>query len=190
MQLHEAVQSAPNYIRNASEIAARTPINSDTLYMWDNQVTAIELFLAETEDYNGQNPELARMRKELWGLKKQIEAKVLEFELKQENQEVPPEPSEEEILADMTEYSKDIQELVKELNKVTPKSLKDLQELEDPRQQLINFLVETEPLQGKNKSLDAVRQNAKKCKSELDGRCNAALKAIRQQEASEPDEDE
>lgn len=190
MQIHEAVQSAPNYIRNASEIAARTPVNADTLYMWDNQVTAIELFLAETEDYNAQNPDLARMRKELWGLKKQIEAKVLEFELKQENQEVPPEPTEEEVLADLTEYSRDVLELVKELNKVTPKTLKDLQELEDPRQQLINFLVESEPLQGKSKSVDTVRLGAKKCKADLDAKCNAALKAIRQQEANEPDDDE
>ncbi|HEX9816153.1 MAG TPA: hypothetical protein VGB18_04160, partial [Candidatus Thermoplasmatota archaeon] len=70
MQLHEALRDGPSYVRNASEIAQRTPVNAETLYMWDNQVTAVELFLASTEDLNGQDPNLTTMRKELFGLKR------------------------------------------------------------------------------------------------------------------------
>src|SRR5687768_14861071 len=108
MQLHEALRDGPSYVRNASEIAQRSPVNAETLYMWDNQVTAIELFLAGTEDLNGQDANLTNMRKELFGLKRQIEAKVLEFELKQENQEVPPEPTEAEQLEEMKAFAMDL----------------------------------------------------------------------------------
>src|ERR1041385_324272 len=154
MQLHEAKRDGPSYLRNAQEIAQRSPVNPETLYMWDNQVTAIEHFLAGTEDLNGQDPDLQKMRTELFTLKRQIEAKVLEFELKQENQEVPPDPSEADLVEDMTTYSKELLGIVKQLRGVQVTSFKDLQELEEPLQQFANFLVETEPLKGKNPKLD------------------------------------
>lgn len=187
MQLHEALRDGPSYVRNASEIAQRTPVNAETLYMWDNQVTAIELFLAGTEDLNGQDPNLTTMRKELFGLKRQIEAKVLEFELKQENQEVPPEPNEADLVEDMKAYATELLGIVKQLRNVEVKSFKDLQELEEPLQQFANFCVETEPLKGKDPKLDQNRNAIKKFRAELAQKCAVKVKEL---QSAEPDDDE
>jgi hypothetical protein len=189
MQLHEAVQAAPNYLRNAQDIAPRKPINVDTLYMWDNQVAAIDLFLAETEDLSPQNPDLAAKRKELYDLKKQIELNVLEFELKQENQELPPEPTEGELVEDMTAYGKELQELVKELSAIKFRARKDFEDVEEPLQQLAAFIVDTEPLKGKNKDLDKYREACKTCRNEVDAKTRDYLKELRAKEAQEPDDD-
>lgn len=188
MQLHEALRDGPSYLRNASEIAQRTPVNADTLYMWDNQVTAIELFLAGTEDLNGQDASLTTMRKELFGLKRQIEQKVLEFELKQENQEVPPEPAEQDLLDDMKAYAQELLGIVKQLRNVQVNSFKDLQELEDPLQQFANFCVETEPLKGKDAKLDQSRNAIKKFRGELEQKCALKIKELQSQETDDGDD--
>ena len=185
MQLHEAVRDAPSYLRNAQDIAQRSPVNVDTLYMWDNQVTAIELFLASTEDL--ENPDLGNVRRELFQLKKQIEAKVLEFELKQENQEIPPEPAEADVVEDMTAYAQELLGIVKQLRGVKATSFKELQELEEPLQQFANFLVDTEPLKGKNPKLDQYRNVVKKFRTELDERCKLALKELQSKEVDDED---
>lgn len=185
MQLNEAMRDGPAYLRNAQEIAQRSPVNADTLYMWDNQVTAIEQFLASTEDLNGQSPDLAKMRTDLFGLKKQIESKVLEFELKQESQEMPPEPTEKELVEDMTAYGEEIQGLVAQLRKARVATFKDLQELEDPLQQLANFVVDTEPLQGKNPKLDEHRATAKRCREEVAALAAQKLKELQSQEGDD-----
>lgn len=185
MQLQEAIRDAPSYLRNAQEMAQRSPVSADALYMWDNQVTAIESFLANSEDLDGQSPDLTRFRKELFSLKKQIEVKVLEFELKQENQELPPEPNESELVEDMTAYGKELQGLVKELGRARVASFKDLQELEDPIQQMANFLVDTEPLKGKNADLDRYRAAAKKCREDVAARCAAVLKELQSKEVDD-----
>lgn len=185
MQIQEALRDAPNYLRNAQEIAQRSPVNADTLYMWDNQVTAIESFLANSEDLDGQRPDLTRVRKELFALKKQIEAKVLEFELKQENQELPPEPNESELVEDMTAYGKELQELVQQVARTSVASFKDLQELEEPLQQMANFLVDTEPLKGKGAELDRFRSAVKKCREEVAARCAVALKELQSKEVDD-----
>jgi len=190
MQLQDALRDAPSFLRNAQDVAQRSPVNPDTLYMWDNQVTAIEAFLANTEDLTAQNPDLARTRKELYDLKKQIQNKVLEFELKQENQEMPPEPSEEELVADMLEFGKDVEQLCKELGKAAVKSVKELDELEEPRQVVNAFLVDTEMLQGKNPQLDKVRSLAKDTRARLETRVQEIVREWRQADLAGGDDDD
>lgn len=189
MQLHEAVRDAPSYLRNAQDIAPRKPINVDTLYMWDNQVAAIDQFLAETEEFNGQSPELANIRKELFGLRKQIQNNVLEFELKQENQEMPPDPTEEELVAEFTEMGKEMQKDLLVLQKIKFKRRQDFERVEEPLADLAAFLVETEPLKGKNPQLDKYRAEIKRVRAEIDNRTREYLKELRLKEAEEPDED-
>lgn len=191
MQLQDALRDAPAFLRNAQDTAERTPTNPDGLYMWDNQVTAIEAFLANTEDLGPQSPELTKARKELLDLKKAIQTKVLEFELKQEGQDLPPEPSEDELVADLTEFGKDIEALCRELAKVTIRTVKDLEALEEPRQQINAFLADTEPLMGKNPDLDRVRATAKDAREKIEDRIAEILREWRQQDlAGGPDDDE
>lgn len=190
MQLHEALRDAPAFLRNAQDTAQRNPVNPDTLYMWDNQVTAIEHFLAATEDVAKGNDDLVRMRKDLFQFKRAIEAKVLEFELKQENQELPPEPTEAEMVEDLTAYGKELQGLCKELEKVQIKTVKQLEELEEPRQQLNNFLVDSEAYLGKNPDLDGHRDAVRKARDQLEEKINTVLREWRQQDLAGGDEEE
>ncbi len=188
MQLQDALREAPAFLRNAQDAAQRTPSNPELLYMWDNQVTAIEAFLANTEDVAKDNPDLAKTRKELFDLKKQIQNKVLEFELKQENQELPPEPGEEELVADLSEFAKDVEKLCSELSKVALKSVKDLEELEEPRQVINGFLADTEALLGKSAPLDKVREQAKQTRQMVEERVAQILKEWRQQDLAGGDD--
>jgi hypothetical protein len=190
MQLQDAIRDAPAFLRNAQDTAQRSPANPDTLYLWDNQVTAIEAFLASTEDLNGQNPDLANARRQLFDLKKQIQNKVLEFELKAEGQELPPEPTEEELVGDMIEFAKEIEGLCGELSKAAVKSVKDLNELEEPRQVLNGFLVDTEILVGKNGDLDRVRGLAKQTRARLEERAQQILTEWRQADMAAGDADD
>lgn len=190
MQLQDALRDAPSFVRNAQDVAQRAPANPDTLYMWDNQVTAIESFLASTEDLQDQNPELAKTRRELFDLKKAIQNKVLEFELKQENQELPPEPTDEELVADTLEFGKDVEALCKELGKAAVKSVKELDELEEPRQVLNAFIVDTEYLKGKDATLDKQRALAKETRARLEARVQEIIKEWRQADLAGGDDDE
>jgi len=190
MQLQDAIRDAPSFLRNAQDVAQRNPANPDTLYMWDNQVTAIEAFLANTEDLNGQNPDLSKVRRELFDLKKQIQNKVLEFELKQENQEMPPEPTEEDLIKDMVEFGKDIRALCKELGQAAVNDVKALQELEEPRQVLNAFLVDTETLQGKSVPLGKQRQMAKETRARIEARIAEIVKEWRQADLAGGDDDD
>lgn len=189
MQLHEAQRDAPSYLRNAQDIAPRKPINAETLYMWDNQVAAIDAFLAETEEIAPQDPKLADTRKELFTLRKQIQNNVLEFELKQENQELPPDPTEEELVGELTEYAHELQRSLLVLQKIKFKKRQDFERVEEPLQELAAFLVETEPLKGKNADLDKARAEIKRVRAEIDNKTRDYLKELRAKEAEEPDED-
>jgi hypothetical protein len=190
MQLQDALRDAPSFLRNAQDVATRSPANPDTLYMWDNQVIAIEGFLANTEDLNGQNPDLQRVRKELFDLKKQIQSKVLEFELKAENQELPPDPTEEEVVKEMLEFGKEVRQLCRELSQAQIRTVKELDELEEPRQVLNSFIVDTEPLQGKNIALDKQREAAKKTRAQLEQRISEIIKEWRQADLAGGDDDD
>ncbi len=189
MQLHEALRDGPSYVRNASEIAQRTPVNVETLYMWDNQVAAIDAFLAETEPFANDDPNLAKTRQELFGLRKQIQNNVLEFELKQENQEMPPDPTEEELIGEMTEYGKELQQTLMVLQKIKFKKRQDFERVEEPLAELAAFLVETEQLKGKNPELDKYRAEVKRVRAEIDSKTRDYLRELRAKEAEEPDED-
>lgn len=190
MRLEDAMRDAPNFVRNAQDVANRKPGNPDTLYMWDNQVTAIEQFLATTEDFNGQNPELSKARQELRALKKTIQTTVLEFELQQEGQQLPPEPTEEEVLEEMMAILEEVKDLCSQLGKVTPKTVQELQDLEEPRQQLNAFLADSEPLVGKNPNLDKVRVRAKRVRKDLEARIDEVIKAWRQADLAGGDDDD
>ena len=190
MQIQDALRDAPSFLRNAQDTAQRTPANPDLLYMWDNQVTAIESFLANTEDLGKEHPDLATTRKTLLDLKKAIQTKVLEFELKQEGQELPPEPTEEELVEDLSEFGKDIQELCKEVAKAPVKTVKDLEELEEPRQQINAFLVDTEALVGKSPALDKIRTLAKETRKKLEDRAQEVIREWRQQDLAGGDDDD
>lgn len=190
LQLQDALRDAPSFLRNAQETAQRAPANPDMLYLWDNQVTAIETFLASTEDLSPAHEQLAKTRKELFDLKRAIQNKVLEFELKQEGQELPPEPTDEELIAEMAEFAADVEAMCKELSKAAIKSVKDLEEFEEPRQQLNAFLVDTETLQGKNAKLDKARTTAKKTREQIETRVQEIIQEWRKSDAASGDDDD
>lgn len=188
MQLQDALRDAPAFVRNAQETAQRSPVNADTLYLWDNQVTAIESFLANTEDHSGENGDLAKARKELFELKRSIQNKVLEFELKEEGQEMPPEPTEEELLADFVDYGKEMEKLAKDVAKAPLKTVKDIDELEGAREQMSSFLVDTEPHVAKDAALAKSRTLVKETRAQLEARIADLLREWRKSDVDDGDE--
>lgn len=178
MEPNQALQEGQTFLRNGQDMAERSPVNADTLYMWDNQVQAIETYLANTETLAGDHDDLASLRDELRTVKRQIETKVLEFELKAEGEELPPDPTPEEQLEELKMYAQDVKELLDVLEKAKVGSLDELRELDEPRMQLDNFLVETEPFVGKDGELDQVRQRARDVKQSLDGSAKELIQAV------------
>jgi hypothetical protein len=177
MQVQQAVQEAQSFLRNGQDIAQRSPVNPDTLYMWDNQVQAIETFLANTEELAVDDDKLAELRKELRTVKKQIETKVLEFELKQDGQELPPEPTEQETLDELTMYGKELQPMLDELVAMKFSTMEELRGLDEARAQVDNFVVETESFRGKDADLDGYRKKARETKALVDEKVREFLKS-------------
>jgi transposase-like protein len=188
MEVQRAMQEGSAYLRNGQDIAQRSPVNPDTLYMWDNQAQAIETYLANTEEAASGDKGLADLRKQLREIKKQIELKVLEFELKQEGEEIPPEPSEEETLGELVAYAQDVKALLTELEKAPLASIEHVKALDEPRTQIDNFLVESEPFVGKNKTLDAIRTRARKLKAQLETKIADVIKAWRASDVDDGDD--
>lgn len=179
MDVQEALRDAPNFLKNAEDLAQRDPANPDTLYMWDNQVVAIEAFLTNTEDVAGADGGLDEARGKLRDLKKAIQNKVLEFELKQDGEELPPEPTEDELVGDMTEFGKELAEMCVEIEKLEIDSVEKVNELEEPRQQLNAFLADTETLVGKSKDLDTSRAAIKQTRDGLELRVDELVREWR-----------
>ncbi len=178
MEPNQALQEGQTFLRNGQDMAERSPVNADALYMWDNQVQAIETYLANTETMAGEHDDLAKLRDELRTVKRNIETKVLEFELKADGEELPPDPTPEEQLEELKMYAEDVQELLEVLEKAKVGTLDELRELDEPRMQLDNFLVETEPFVGEDGDLDQVRQRARDVKQSLDGSAKELIQAV------------
>lgn len=178
MEPNQALQEGQAFLRNGKDMAERSPVNADTLYMWDNQVQAIETYLANTETLAADHDDIASLRDQLRTIKRSIETKVLKFELEAEGEELPPDPTPEEQLEELKLYAQDVEELLGVLEKAKVGTLDELRELDEARMQLDNFLVETEPLIGKDDELDTVRQRARDVKQSLDGSAKQLIQAV------------
>lgn len=170
MDLQHALREGPNFVRNAEDATKRNITNAEMLYVWDNQVAAIDGYLADTETMAGDSEELSGIRAQLRDLKKQLEGKLVAFEAEQEGEEVPEEPPAEELIEDFKGFGSDIVMMADEAlaNEIT--NVKDLVQYEDPRDLINGYLADSEPYAAADKDLTAVREEVRKRKVELDTR--------------------
>jgi len=157
MDVAKALREGPYHLRNAEDSKNRKIPNADMLYFWENQVAAIDTYLADTELLAPESGELKEMRGTLAGLKKDIERKIIEFEATAAGEQVPEDPPAEEMVAILKEAGAEVLEVAREASKATPKDVKGLRDWEEPLEMVNAFLADSEPFSAGDGELKKLR---------------------------------
>lgn len=138
--------------------------------MWDNQITALDNFLAETEVL--KNPLLDKARGSMRAVKKQLTEAVIKFEAKQEGVEFEeePEPAAEEWAEAFVEQGEDLLAMVREAIEEKVKDVQELVKWEEPLAIVNGYLADSEPYQEVSKDLRKVRSVVRAARRDLKGR--------------------
>jgi hypothetical protein len=166
MEVQEALRQADAHLKNAQELAGRPVGKEELLYMWDNQITALDNFLADTESV--PDPAFKAKRGELRDVKKKLTDAVVAFEAQAAGE--PPaegEPSEEEWIESYLEQSGEMLQLVKEALSQDIKDVKDLVQWEEPLAVINGFLADSEPYQEKSHDLRKARSKVRLARKDL-----------------------
>lgn len=169
MDAKSALQTAQNHLKNAMELAKMPVAKEELLYMWDNQITALDDFLAETEVLD--DALLDRARSSMRTVKKQLTDAVIAFEAKQAGEEVDgDEPSDEEQIEGFIEMAGDMVAFVKEALDEKVKNVHDLIKWEDPLSVVNGYLADSEPYQEASHELAKVRSVVRVARRDLKNR--------------------
>ncbi len=74
----QAVFEGEKFVKNAKDAIDQTVEDEEDLYIWENQLAAIDEFLADTEDMEGDG-DLADVREEARECKEELEACIADF---------------------------------------------------------------------------------------------------------------
>jgi hypothetical protein len=190
MELQKVLAEGETFVKNAEDALTRPIINTDQLYVYDNQVEVIDTFLADTEEEQGQSSDLASLRGRLRGVKEQLEKKIIEVEAKAEGIEGPPEDIPPDELA--AAFEETAPDLIAEADKALKKNLSTVEKLhewEEPLAAINSFLADSEPL-AKLGNLGKVRGELKQRKTVLQGKIQGLLSEWRQSDLAGGDEDD
>ncbi len=195
MEVQEALRQADAHLKNAQELSGRPVGKEELLYMWDNQITALDNFLADTEAV--PDPGFKAKRGELRDVKKKLTDSVVAFEGQAEGAEAAgpgDEPSKEEWVQVYLEQAQDMIALVKESLAEKVKSVQDLVKWEEPLAVVNGYLADSEPFQEMNRDLrkarSVVRMARKDLKASIDDVFAKWKAADRAAPADGDDEDE
>ncbi len=187
MDAQEAIQKAQAHLTNAMEQAKMPLIKEELMYQWDNQITAIDTFLAETEVLKDKL--LDRARGSLRKVKKDLADAVIAFEAKQEGVEVPDEePSDDEWVMEYTEMAGEMLALAKEALDEQVAKLEDLFKWEEPLAMLNGYLADSEPFQEMNHELKKARSLVRVARRELKANIEDAVKRLVSDEGDDGDD--
>jgi len=193
MEVQEALRQAEAHLKNAQELAGRPVGKEELLYMWDNQITALDNFLADTESV--PDPQFKAKRNELRGVKRTLTDAVVAFEA-QAAGETPGdgEPTEAEWIESYLEQAPEMIQLVKEALSEKIKDVKDLPQWEEPLAVVNGYLADSEPFQDKSHDLRKARSKVRLARKDLKGAIDAVFTqwkaADRASAASGDDEEE
>ncbi len=166
MQLQDALAQAEAHLRNATELAGRPVGKEELLYMWDNQITALDNFLADSESV--QDDKLKGLRAQLRETKKKLTDSVVAFEAQASGETAEGgEPSEAEWVESYMEQAKEMIALVKESLGQKIKSVQDLVQWEEPLAVVNGFLADSEPFQEKSRDLRKARSIVRLARKDL-----------------------
>ncbi len=168
MEVQEALRQADAHLKNAQELSGRPVGKEELLYMWDNQITALDNFLADTEAV----PDAAfkTKRGELRDVKKKLTDSVVAFESQAEGGEPAgpaEEPSKDEWVQVYLEQAQDMIGLVKESLGEKVKSVQDLVKWEEPLAVVNGYLADSEPFQEMSRDLRKARSVVRMARKDL-----------------------
>ena len=191
MDVQEALRQADAHLKNALELVGRPVGKEDLMYMWDNQVTALDNFLADTEIVN--DPKFKEARTQLREAKKKLTDAVVAFEAAAAGEDGPKgeEPPQDEQILSYIEMASDMVGLAKEALAETVKDVKDLVKWEEPLAVINGYLADSEPYQEMNKDLRRARSMVRVARKDLKNRIEDVFNQWRKQDlAGGRDDDE
>lgn len=189
MDPQRALADGQLFVKNAEEEMDRKILREDQLYFIDNQVEALDTFLADTEDLAG-DPHVKPVRDQLREMKGKLEKKSMEFLAQQEGSELPEDSDPKEMAEAMVAYGKDFVEMADEALKTKVKAIDQVAAWEDPLATLNSFLADSETLVALHPPLKKVREEVRARKMELQKRISDVVGAWRQSDATGGDEEE
>lgn len=182
LDAQRALADGAMYVKNAEEEMDRKILREDQLYFIDNQVEAMDTFLADTEDLNA-NAEVKAMRDRLRELKGQLEKKGMEFLAAQEGGDALPEDlPPDETAADMVEAGAEIIKFADDALKSKVKSVEDVSTWEEPLAAVNAFIADSEIFVAHHPKLEKVRAEVRVRKGELQKRIADVVQAWRQRD--------
>ena len=192
MEVQEALRQADAHLKNAQELAGRPVGKEELLYMWDNQITALDNFLADTESI--PDPGFKAKRGELRGVKKTLTDAVVAFEAQAAGETPGDEaPTETEWVESYIEQAGEMIQLVKEALSEKVKDVKDLPQWEEPLAVVNGYLADSEPFQEKSHDLRKVRSKVRLARKDLKASIDQVFTQWKQQDrasASAGDDEE
>lgn len=167
MEVQEALRQAEAHLKNAQELAGRPVGKEELLYMWDNQITALDNFLADTESV--PDPGFKAKRTELRTVKKSLTDAVVSFEAQAAGEQASAdgEPSEEEWVESYLEQAGEMIQLVKEALAEKVQDVKDLPQWEEPLAVVNGYLADSEPFQESSHDLRKARSKVRLARKDL-----------------------
>lgn len=186
MDKEEAVRQAQAHLKNALELVERPVGKEELLYMWDNQITALDNFLAETEVVKDKL--LDRAREQLRDAKKRLTDAVVAFEAEQEGVEVEDEdPDPEEWVASFTEMAQDMVGLAREALDERVQDMHEVVKWEEPLAVINGYLADSEPYQELSKDLRRARSVVRAARRDLQGRIKDVVSTLKAEAEADDD---
>jgi hypothetical protein len=189
MEVQEALRQAEAHLKNAQELAGRPVGKEELLYMWDNQITALDNFLADTESV--PDPTFKAKRGELRDIKKKLTDAVVAFEAQAAGEGAPEgEPTEQEWIESYLEQAGEMIQLVKEALADRVKDVKDLPKWEEPLAVVNGYLADSEPFQEKSHDLRKARSKVRLARKDLKASIDQVFTEWKKQDRAATTEDD
>ena len=168
MDVQEALRQGEAHLKNAQELVGRPVGKEDLMYMWDNQVTALDNFLADTEAV--VDAKFKELRVQLRDVKKKLTDSVVTFEAQAAGEEPPADLPQDEQIVSYIEMAGDMVGLAREALAEKVQDVKDLVKWEEPLAVINGFLADSEPYQELNKDLRRARSMVRVARKDLKNR--------------------
>ncbi len=169
MDPQEALRQAEAHLKNALELIGRPVGKEELMYMWDNQITALDNFLADTEAV--VDAKVKDVRAQLRDAKRKLTDAVVAFEAQSAGEEAPKgDPDQEEQILSFTEMAGDMVQLAKEALAEKVADVKDLVKWEEPLAVINGYLADSEVYQEASKDLRRARSMVRLARKDLKNR--------------------
>lgn len=189
MDPQEALRQAEAHLKSSEELVGRPVGKEELMYMWDNQITALDNFIADTESV--PDPKVKEVRAKLRETKMKLTDAVVAFEAQAAGEEVgKEEPDKDEQVVSFTEMAGDMLTLAKDALDEKVKDVKDLIKWEEPLSVINGYLADSEPFQELSKDLRRARSMVRIARKELRNRIDDVFTNWRKQDLAGGRDDE